>query len=711
MPNYDFTTLSPIDFEILVRDLIQEERKIRLESFKAGKDSGIDFRFSRSRKHRLIVQCKHYAHSSFNSLYREMKSELEKVKTLNPKSYLLATSLPLSPSQKAKLERLLSPFVQLSGDIYGREDLNNLLGKFREIERRTFKLWMASIPVFEEILHSGVKNFSRDALETIREHAKYYVQNESFTEALEILKKHNFCIVAGIPGIGKTILAEMLLLHFLDAKYEVVKIYSDISEAASLDYVNQRRIFYYDDFLGQTASLDKLGKNEDQRLLDFIATMRKSRVSKLILTTREYILNQVRFRYEKLSRSEFKVETCVVDLSKYTRLNRAKILFNHIYFSNLPPSYKEALLNNRNYLTIVDHANYNPRIVELMTEFTRVAEIPSSGYFEFFVSNLENPMLIWHHAFDHQLSRAARNLLIILTSMPTEIFIEDCREAFDSFYRAQANEYGFQISSEDFMNALKELDGNFIKTERAKHGTLVMFHNPSVKDFMSNYLTTSEGGLAVILKTAVFHNQVAWVWQFGGQLLEHSTFREFLSSHETDLIEAMHGTLDSKSCFVVNIRSAGELYKGRWTSSIESRVKVIADVAGELRSQLSLNLLADATEIVRSRIKELEADHDDLVQLLTTMRDLKLLDSSQGQILLGESKLFFMQKPWWVRHLEAFCEFRREFPKLVTPEDEEQVRNILKQVAKEATEQSMTDPDEIRDEAEIIESLGQKMWM
>src|SRR5207237_7197104 len=231
----------------------------------------------------------------------------------------------------------------------------------------------------------------------------HYVQNESSTEALDILNRHNFFIIAGIPGIGKTILAEMLLLHFLNAKYEVVKIYSDISEAASLDYMNQRRIFYYDDFLGQTASLDKFGKNEDQKLLDFIATMKKSRVSKLILTTREYILNQVRSRYEKLARSDFKVETCVVDLSKYTRLNKAKILFNHIYFSDLPTSYKRALLHHKNYLTIVDHENYNPRIVELMTEFSRMSEISPAGYFKFFISNLTNPMLIWEHAFQYQL--------------------------------------------------------------------------------------------------------------------------------------------------------------------------------------------------------------------------------------------------------------------------------------------------------------------
>ena len=46
MPQYDFKAVSPIDFELVVRDLLQKELNLTLESFKAGRDSGIDFRYS-----------------------------------------------------------------------------------------------------------------------------------------------------------------------------------------------------------------------------------------------------------------------------------------------------------------------------------------------------------------------------------------------------------------------------------------------------------------------------------------------------------------------------------------------------------------------------------------------------------------------------------------------------------------------------------------
>jgi hypothetical protein len=44
---YDFTTLSPDDFENLVADLLSREWGRRLESFKPGKDRGIDLRNTR----------------------------------------------------------------------------------------------------------------------------------------------------------------------------------------------------------------------------------------------------------------------------------------------------------------------------------------------------------------------------------------------------------------------------------------------------------------------------------------------------------------------------------------------------------------------------------------------------------------------------------------------------------------------------------------
>ena len=65
MPSYDFKFLSSFDFECLVRDLLQEELGQRLETFKSGRDSGIDIRYSRDIRNEITIQCKHYIGSKY----------------------------------------------------------------------------------------------------------------------------------------------------------------------------------------------------------------------------------------------------------------------------------------------------------------------------------------------------------------------------------------------------------------------------------------------------------------------------------------------------------------------------------------------------------------------------------------------------------------------------------------------------------------------
>ena len=250
MPDYDFTScLSPIDFELLTKDLLEAELGIRFENFREGKDKGIDLRHApHDSQSKTIVQCKRYAPGGFSNLKSKLKNEeLSKIKKLQPDRYILSTSVSLSPDQADELKELLAPFVQSTDDIYGRDRLNSLLANHPEVERRHNKLWIGSTGVLETILNAGIHAVSREELERTIAAAKIYVRNESFDEALKILESERVCIVSGIPGIGKTTLARMLLLHFHDRDYELIKIESDISEARDVTFHKKPRFYYYDD--------------------------------------------------------------------------------------------------------------------------------------------------------------------------------------------------------------------------------------------------------------------------------------------------------------------------------------------------------------------------------------------------------------------------------------------------------------------------------
>lgn len=141
MPEYDLLILQPNEFECLTRDLLQKRERIFIESFTPGRDNGIDLRFAcASPRGTTIIQAKRY--KDYDALLRVLKQEVEKVRRLNPKRYILSTSVGLTPGSKEEILKLFSPFILNPSDILGRDDLNNLLGQFHEIENQYYKLWI-----------------------------------------------------------------------------------------------------------------------------------------------------------------------------------------------------------------------------------------------------------------------------------------------------------------------------------------------------------------------------------------------------------------------------------------------------------------------------------------------------------------------------------------------------------------------------------------
>ena len=335
MPDYDFKSLSPYDFQNLVRDLLQKELDVTLECFTMGRDNGIDLRYCINNLTQILIQCKRYT-GSYTKLYSDLKlKELEKVRRIKPKHYMIATAVGLTPNNKYEIMKLFEPYISSEKDIYGRDDLNNLLGLYPEIEKHNFKLWLTSQAVLGKVLHNGIYNQSDIEIESIKQKIKYYVRNKTFMESRDVLEKEHFCIIAGIPGIGKTMLAEILSIEYLSNGYEFIKVFGDISEAFDVFNSNSKQIFFYDDFLGQTSLENKFGKNEEQKLIRFIEVIIKSPNKRLILTTREYILNTAMGIYEKLNQVNYFGEGYLIHLVDYTELQKAQILFNYLYFSDL----------------------------------------------------------------------------------------------------------------------------------------------------------------------------------------------------------------------------------------------------------------------------------------------------------------------------------------------------------------------------------------
>ena len=707
MPSYDFRSLSPIDFEGLVRDLLQEELALTLESFKPGKDLGIDFRFTIDKDKTLVVQCKHYVESGFNTLLNDLVSkELNKITALNPSRYIVTTSVALNPVQKDAITKALSPYVRSPNDVFGKDDLNNMLGKFPHVERQTIKLWLTSLPILEEVLHAGVYNMSREELSRIKQHALLYVQNESFDEATHILEEHNFCVIAGIPGIGKTILAEMLVLHYSRAGYEVVKVSEDVGDAWKLVQPQTRRVFYYDDFLGQTSDSEKLNKNEDQRIIDFVHTVRKSTGVKLILTMREYILQQAYQQYEKLDREAFRAEKCIIDLAKYTRMNRAKILFNHVYFSALPSKYRNHILQDKRYLTIIDHPNYSPRIVQLLTDHSRLHDVSPSDYMALFIDSLDDPLALWEHAFANHLSQAARNLLLVLISMPHQTFVSDAESAYQAYNLAYSKHFASTMGPQDFRSALKELDGDFLEYEREGANTLVQYQNPSVRDFVKQYLIRTRTEMALLIEAVVFFEQINSLWSWEQDGGGRSAVRQTCHGDPFWVTSLMRRVLTCPPCRLICFTYAGVTRREHWPLSLEDKVAVCAEIGTECCAPL-LDVVQEMLPHLEDRMRDRSFHRYGLAFIVKALDSHVKAGVEWARTFTDASVEALFAEPRSSYDLRPLLLAVEENPNTNPEGTIERVQNAISSVAESiALGNWDQDADRLRKEAESLESLS-----
>lgn len=253
-----------------------------------------------------------------------------------PGRYLVATSRALTKTQHDRIAEAVSPLLKTPDDLLDQSDLDAILGRRPEVERKHFKLWLASSEVLAAIVHSGIWARSEALLEDIQNRVRLYVPHEGYKRARDILDKQRVVVIAGSPGVGKSMLAEMLLLTHWKEAWHVVQVGSDIDDAWNAWTPKGRQIFLYDDFLGQTNAGERLAKNEDASIAKFAHLVSTRTDKRFVLTSRTQVLRQAQDAREPLRRAAFDLKTCVVRLADYGRVSRARIVYNHLYFSDLP---------------------------------------------------------------------------------------------------------------------------------------------------------------------------------------------------------------------------------------------------------------------------------------------------------------------------------------------------------------------------------------
>lgn len=585
--------LSDYEFESLVGDLLAADLGVRFERFTRGRDGGVDLRhIPAGGEDPDIVQAKHYKGSTLSALRTAVKSEAKRLAAGKVKSrtYRLATSLGLTPNNKTEIARLLSPWVTREDDILGRDDLEALLNEHPSVERQHIKLWLASGTQLAALLRAGTHARSRVLAQDIQRTLPLYVQGESFLEAHRRLREHGVLLIAGPPGIGKTTLARMLVAEAIAEGIEPVEVSSDIDEAWEVWDPDVRQIFLYDDFLGRTI-LGEVTKNEDSRLLSFMREASHSANTLLVLTTREYILKDAVEAFEAFRRYGLSKMRFLLELPSYSPLERAKILHNHVWHSELPMSAKEELAVDRGYRRIVEHRNFNPRVIEYITGLQpgHPVELPNDArWLDFAADALDHPTEIWRQAFERELGDVERGLLLALVTMPDEAHVDDLHRVFDSW----ATHGDLPPRPHRYESALRIVDDTFTGTRLRDGGELfITVANPGLTDFLQKQLLAAPETVSLALESALFIEQAQTIWR----LLEKAPKRTRSAVLAAgDLANAIDRLLDQPGARWIRFTYGyGRGGYSRWDSSLDGRLNWVLHVAHDTEPPVGVVELAE----------------------------------------------------------------------------------------------------------------------
>ncbi|MFK3917853.1 restriction endonuclease [Psychrobacter sp. NPDC078501] len=485
MSDYTFETLNDKEFEVLTVDLLSKEFNTHVERFKSGRDGGVDGRFFEGSVANdvVIIQCKHWLKSGITALIAECKKhEASKVKKLNPSRYIFVTSLPLSAQNKKDISDAFIPYIKNESDIIGNEDINSLLAKHPDVERQHYKLWLAGTNVLQSILSNDVLGRSDFQLEEIQEFLPKYVRTENHKKAFEKLEELGSIIINGEPGIGKTTLAEQMCFDYASQRYQLVVVHESIMEAEKLYNPELQQIFYFDDFLGSNF-LSAIDAKQDSHIVSFMKRVSKDSSKRFILTTRSNILNQGKRLSEKFEQGNLDRNEYEIKIQSLTEFDRAQILYNHIYFSDLPEDFIQQIYIDKRYRSIISHKNFNPRLIEFITDAIKVEkEASPEVYWDYIQKSLDNPKDIWRGMIETQISDLDRHIVIAIVLNGSPVSEEQIVALLINL-----KESGLDPTSEypTIGNIMRGLVGSVLNRNINKDGQVTYsLFNPSIADFV-----------------------------------------------------------------------------------------------------------------------------------------------------------------------------------------------------------------------------------
>ena len=509
---FDYRNLDDVEFEYLCKDIMERKLNIRLRGCRKAIDGGICLD-NNNDENNIIVQVKYHINNKFSNLKSSLIKEVDKIHQINPSQYYICCAQKLNTQNTTEVYELFKKYMKTKENVITIKGIDDFLQEERnkDIVRKHFKLWLYASNILSNI--NNQKRFidCESLLANIETESKYYVQTNTYYKCIHLIDKLNILMIIGAPGVGKTTISKMLVLYYASLGYKVRyktngKV-GNLKKEAFLDKnANDKEIILLDDCLGQ--HYFNMNENQETEIISLINLVKRNNNKKLILNSRVTIMNEAKGRsidFEEIILKN-KEKIYMINMDNISIDEKARILYNHMYFKDLPREYYDYVKRDKNYQRIVNHDNYTPRIIEYITEEDRYKNIKPDRYFDFVIRYLNNPESIWHNEYEKRLQPVDRILIKTLFSITdTTIDYSVLEECFCERLRIENN---IDVTSNNFDNVINRLNKSMIKIIDKNNKKKISVLNPSVNDYIKNIFLKNINDLENVRKSIVYYEQL-----------------------------------------------------------------------------------------------------------------------------------------------------------------------------------------------------------
>ncbi len=493
--------LTPTDFEAFANRVAGILFNKTIFGFGEGKDDGIDG-IDDILTPTIVIQSKRYqSRTSPASFVNTTKKEIDKIKKAsseykwkNHYEYVIITSSKLNPASRKTIRDYAGELMSSDNNIIDGNVLKDF--SLREEYKKVFTDYdlidKKLIDLLKDDNQKCISMESRDYFSDFD--SKYFVETKVLYNLFDLLNKEHIAVLTGDPGVGKTTMCKMIgnlfsskcdgdyliLERNIDEIQDVIEMYNHYFRQET----SKKLFVVFDDFLGRTV-LDT-SERQIKKLRMLYSLVSNSDNLYVLLNSRTQILNAAKnedLEFGKLIDDKDNKKV-TIDISKYSLAEKARIFRMNIEFEFDAQSVSEKkimnakyceLINERKYRIIINHRNFNPRLIGLIAS----QSLESKGdYLEYCTKALNNPSQLYEGLFK-KLSDAHKLFLV-------------CLYCFEEYpVRLSDMENSFVEIMQDDNYDLREIEQDLeeswivIKNDESLKNERIDFANPSIIDFIS----------------------------------------------------------------------------------------------------------------------------------------------------------------------------------------------------------------------------------